>query len=217
MTATYFSLTTHQEQQFAALDALYRDWNSKINVISRKDIDNLYEHHVLHSLAIAKVLPFQSGSNILDVGTGGGFPGIPLAILFPEAEQVAVPDLREMCFGVFQGRKYVQMERDPEYIAWVGENCEGRCPGGETRGEFSGRTCAAFEGLVNEGLARGEELLVIMAHGGTQMAVMERFALPRRDYYTWCAGNGAGFVLDSGDWKEKRTLNLVNEVRYAKD
>lgn len=83
MTAKYFSLTTHQEQQFAALDALYRDWNSKINVISRKDIDNLYEHHVLHSLAIAKVLPFQSGSNILDVGTGGGFPGIPLAILFP--------------------------------------------------------------------------------------------------------------------------------------
>ena len=138
-------------------------------------------------------------------------------ILVPEAEQVAVPDLREMCFGVFQGRNYVQMERDPEYIAWVGENCEGRCPGGETRGEFSGRTCAAFEGLVNEGLARGEELLVIMAHGGTQMAVMERFALPRRDYYTWCAGNGAGFVLDSGDWKEKRTLNLVNEVRYAKD
>ena len=83
MTEKYFSLTTHQEQQFAALDALYRDWNSKINVISRKDIDNLYEHHVLHSLAIAKVLPFQSGSNILDVGTGGGFPGIPLAILFP--------------------------------------------------------------------------------------------------------------------------------------
>ena len=83
MTEKYFSLTTHQEQQFAALDALYRDWNSKINVISRKDIDNLYEHHVLHLLAIAKVLPFQSGSNILDVGTGGGFPGIPLAILFP--------------------------------------------------------------------------------------------------------------------------------------
>ena len=83
MTEKYFSLTTHQEQQFAALDALYRDWNSKINVSSRKDIDNLYEHHVLHSLAIAKVLPFQSGSNILDVGTGGGFPGIPLAILFP--------------------------------------------------------------------------------------------------------------------------------------
>ena len=80
----YFPLTDIQEQQFAALDVLYRDWNSKINVISRKDIDNLYEHHVLHSLAIAKVLPFQPHTEILDVGTGGGFPGIPLAILFPE-------------------------------------------------------------------------------------------------------------------------------------
>ena len=80
----YFQLTEHQEQQFAALDVLYRDWNSKINVISRKDIDNLYEHHVLHSLAIAKVLPFQPHTEILDVGTGGGFPGIPWAILFPE-------------------------------------------------------------------------------------------------------------------------------------
>lgn len=80
----YFKLTERQAEQFAQLDPLYRDWNSKINVISRKDIDNLYEHHVLHSLAIAKVLPFQPGTSILDVGTGGGFPGIPLAILFPE-------------------------------------------------------------------------------------------------------------------------------------
>ena len=83
----YFpQITDEQYRQFAALDALYRDWNSKINVISRKDIDNLYEHHVLHSLAIAKCINFRPGTRVLDFGTGGGFPGIPLAILFPEAE-----------------------------------------------------------------------------------------------------------------------------------
>lgn len=79
-------LTELQVEQFTQLEALYNDWNAKINVISRKDIQNLYEHHVLHSLGIAKVAGFKDGTTIMDLGTGGGFPGIPLAILFPNVQ-----------------------------------------------------------------------------------------------------------------------------------
>ncbi len=82
----YFELSPEQEKQFEALKDLYKDWNAKINVISRKNMDKLYEQHVLHSLGIAKVIDFLPGSKIMDVGTGGGFPGIPLAIMFPETE-----------------------------------------------------------------------------------------------------------------------------------
>ena len=83
----YFtSLNAEQKRQLAALDELYHDWNSKINVISRKDIDNLYEHHVLHSLGIAKAISFKPGTRIMDFGCGGGFPGSPLAIMFPECQ-----------------------------------------------------------------------------------------------------------------------------------
>ncbi|MEO6285562.1 MAG: 16S rRNA (guanine(527)-N(7))-methyltransferase RsmG [Dyadobacter sp.] len=83
----YFpDLTATQRDQFGQMEELYQFWNARVNVISRQDIDTLYERHVLHSLGIAKVQPFKSGTSVLDVGTGGGFPGIPLAIMFPDAQ-----------------------------------------------------------------------------------------------------------------------------------
>ena len=118
-------------------------------------------------------------------------------VLFPEAELVVVKDLQEMCFGSFEGKNYVEMEHDADYQAWVQANCESKCPDGERKDDFSNRICSAFSALVDKALADGEELLVILAHGGTQMAAMERYALPRRGYYAWCGPNAGGYVLDA--------------------
>ena len=122
-----------------------------------------------------------------------------------------------MCFGSFEGRNFIEMEHDPDYLAWVEANCESPCPDGETKAIFSERVCRAFSALVDQALADGEERLVILAHGGTQMAAMERCALPHKDYYAWCAPNAGGFVLDTRDWAEKRQLYLLKTVQYTKE
>lgn len=138
-------------------------------------------------------------------------------MLFPQAKLVPVDGLKEMCFGSFEGRNYIEMEHDADYQAWVAANCESKCPDGERKDEFSDRICASFGALVDEALAKGEERLVIVAHGGTQMAAMERFAVPHKDYYEWCGPNAGGFVLDTRDWRAKRILYVVKTVQYTKE
>lgn len=121
----FHNLTEKQTSQFAALDALYHDWNSKINVISRKDIDSLYEHHVLHSLAIAKLIKFRAGTKVLDLGTGGGFPGIPLAIMFPETSFKLIDGTGKKIMVVKEVAKAIGLENcDAEQLR--GENETGK-------------------------------------------------------------------------------------------
>ena len=139
------------------------------------------------------------------------------AILFPGARQVVIPDLREMDFGAFEGRNYREMEQDADYRAWVDGFCRGRCPGGECREEFCDRVCRAFEALVRQMLAQNEKELVIVAHGGTQMAVMERFALPRRPYFDWHAASGQGYVLETTNRFPAKRLRLVGQTDYTRN
>jgi len=138
-------------------------------------------------------------------------------IVFPNAKLVVVDGLKEMCFGSFEGRNFIEMEHDPDYQAWVQANCTSKCPDGERKDEFSDRICTAFSQLVDKALTDGEERLVILAHGGTQMAALERYAVPYKDYYQWCGPNAGGYVLDAKDWKKQHILHVVKTVQYTKD
>ena len=115
-------------------------------------------------------------------------------ILFPEAKLVPVDGLKEMCFGSFEGRNFIEMEKDPEYQAWVKANCESPCPDGERKTDFSDRICRTVAELIDKALAAGD-----------------------RDYYAWCGPNAGGFVLDAKDWTEKHLLYLVKTVQYTKE
>lgn len=136
--------------------------------------------------------------------------------LFPGARQIVVPEFQEMNFGIFEGRSYLDMEDDPAYRAWVDSGCEAPIPGGEQKEKFSQRVCAAFEALADRALEAGEERLVIVSHGGTQMAAMERYARPYKPYFQWMSPNAGGFVLDASHWRADRTLDLLETVQYTK-
>ena len=124
------------------------------------------------------------------------------AILFPGARQIVIQNFQEMDFGAFEGRTAGEMADDPAYRAWVEGGCRGRCPGGESLAEFSDRVWTAFAKL----LETKPERLVIVAHGGVQMAILDRYARPHLGYFHWHAPCGGGFLLDGPD--------LIGEVRY---
>lgn len=140
------------------------------------------------------------------------------ARLFPDARQIAVDDLAEMDFGAFEGRAAREMESDAAYRAWVDGGCLGRCPGGEDLAEFSKRVRRAVGALVERAAERGEETLALVAHGGTVMAAMARFALPERGYFDWNAPCGGGYALeyDAALWRDARRLRLRETMRFAK-
>ena len=130
------------------------------------------------------------------------------AILFPASAQIVIPDLREMDFGAFEGRGWWEMEDDAAYRAWVDGGCTGRCPGGEDRAAYTARVCAALEAL----LQKDEAPLVIVAHGGTQMAALARWGEPRREYWQGQRPCGCGWMLD---W-DGACLQVLREVNFRK-
>lgn len=135
-------------------------------------------------------------------------------LLFPGVQPIVVPGLEEMDFGAFEGKSFRDLADDQNYRAWVEENCTAPCPGGEGREDFSRRVCAAFERLM----AREREQLVIVAHGGTQMAILERYGRPHRDYFAWQSPNGGGFLLEAEHWEQTRELKLLREIKtFGKD
>lgn len=139
-------------------------------------------------------------------------------LLFPTATQRIVEDLREMSFGVFEGRSADEMSQDADYRRWVDSGCRTACPDGEDMKSFSQRTCTAFAQLLDEALARSDDPLVIVAHGGTQMAVMGRYVDKRQDFFSHCAPNAGGYLLEvsAENWQETKRLKLLRTLHYVK-
>lgn len=137
-------------------------------------------------------------------------------IVFPEAEQLLCHDLREMDFGAFEGRGWWEMEEDADYRAWVDGGCAGRCPGGEDRAEFTRRVCGCFEKILKaeSGENGGEDNIAIVAHGGTQMALLGEKGFPQQEYYRWQRPCGCGWLLDCE--KGSGRLRVIQEISFLR-
>ena len=135
-------------------------------------------------------------------------------ILFPSSEKRMIPDLREMNFGAFEGRGWWEMEQDAAYRAWVEGGCVGKCPGGEDREGFTARVQAAFSALVEQERCAGASELVIVAHGGTQMAALSRWGMPQKDYFAWQTPCACGWLLEDTNWPER--FNVIKEVSFVR-
>lgn len=136
-------------------------------------------------------------------------------LLFPGVPQLVIPGLQEMNFGRFEGKNYLEMEHDPEYRAWVDGMCLGQCPGGESKAEYVRRVTAAFSALLTQALEQQWRDCVIVAHGGTQMALLEQFAVEKKDYYSWQLPCGHGYRLDDARWQRERKLTVLGQTDYT--
>ena len=135
-------------------------------------------------------------------------------VLFPNSRQTVIPGLQEMNFGAFEGRAWWEMEDDPRYRTWVDGGCLTRCPGGEDREEFSLRVCSSFTALLEDAFAAELENMAVVAHGGTQMAILEKWGAPKRAYYQWQTACGHGWLLETDLWPD--SLRVSGEVDYTK-
>lgn len=137
------------------------------------------------------------------------------SLLFPGAQQIPVPGLKEMNFGVFEGRPLSELENDPRYRKWVDSLCLDRCPGGESKEEYCRRVCDSFSSLVTAALREHRDRLVIVAHGGTQMAVLEAYAGDRQLYYEWQLPPGHGYSLEVLTWGDEKRLRVASVRNYT--
>ena len=160
----------------------------------------------------AKLCPAEHAPAVVYV-TGLMRTAQTAAILFPGARQVVTRGLEEMDFGIFEGKNYRELTGRPDYQTWVDGGCLGPCPGGEDKAGFCRRVCTAFEGLMAENAAETE--LTLVAHGGTLMAVLERYGRPERDYFDWHCPCGHGYRLAAENWERDRTLRLLESVSFT--